>query len=463
MVSIIQAVQKAFALLNATMMANPILIIVALIAGLVASFIYLWNTSEGFRNFWIGLWENVKTAFETAWSAIVTFFTEIIPNAFQDLLEKISEIGNNIKTFFEELWNNIVIFFTEGIPNFISSVIEWISQLPYNIGYQIGLILGYIIQFGLDAWSWITTELPLIIEGIITWFSELPGKIWEFLLDIINKIIQWGQASWDNAVLFTTNLINSVVTFFSELPGKIWTFLSDIINKIIQWGQRIWTDAKTYVSNLINSVITFFSELPGKIWEFLTDIINKVTEWGTNLVEKGKQAATDLVEGILNKIKELPGKVQEVGKNIVEGLWNGICGAKDWLFSKVGEIASGVLDGMKSALGIHSPSRKARDEVGKNIPAGVAEGIKINTDEALKAVRKMDNEIMFEMNRAVSVEVGNMNAQSTLKQAKEQPRTVTNDNGININNTQNFYDKQATPYEQQKQAKQQLRSLAYGL
>lgn len=57
----ITAVKTAFAALNViTMLANPIVLIIVAITALVAAFIYLWNTNEGFRQFWIELWENVK-------------------------------------------------------------------------------------------------------------------------------------------------------------------------------------------------------------------------------------------------------------------------------------------------------------------------------------------------------------------------------------------------------------------
>ena len=111
----VKGVKDAMLLLNMTFAVNPIVLIVAAIVGLVAGFIYLWNTSEEFRNFWIGLWENIKSAFETAWNAIVSFFNETIPNAFQSLKDKLAEIGNNIATFFQDLWNSIVSFFTETI------------------------------------------------------------------------------------------------------------------------------------------------------------------------------------------------------------------------------------------------------------------------------------------------------------------------------------------------------------
>ena len=78
MVSIISAVQKAFALLNTTMMENPILLIVSLIAGLVAGFIYLWNNCESFRNFWINLWDNIKKIVSGAIDNIKKTFNKII-------------------------------------------------------------------------------------------------------------------------------------------------------------------------------------------------------------------------------------------------------------------------------------------------------------------------------------------------------------------------------------------------
>lgn len=419
----IKSVKDAMLLLNMTFAVNPIALIVAAIVGLVAGFIYLWNTSEEFRNFWIGLWDTIKETFENVWNGIVTFFTDTIPNAFQSLKDKISEIGNNIKQFFINVWNGIVSFFTEGIPNFIQSVIQWFQQLPYQIGYHIGQILGNIILFGTNTWNWITTELPQIIQGIIDWFAQLPGKIWEWLCNAVNNIVNWGRNTYNTAVTWVTNTISAVVNWFKQLPGRIWSCLQNVINNVANWGK--------------------------------------------NMAQKGKEGAVNLFNNIVNTIKELPGKMLDTGKNIVEGLWNGIKNAKDWIVGKVKEFAQGVLDGMKNALGIHSPSRVFRDQVGKFIPQGIAVGIKADTDSAIKAIDDMNDKIMSEMNKAVAVETGSLNTKVKLKvlvdESRNQPRTIQNDNGVNINNTQNFYNPVSSPYEEQKQAKQQLRRLAYGI
>ena len=93
--SLISSLSKAMATLNATMMANPIALIVALIVGLVAAFIYFWNTSDSFRQFWIDLWEKIRSAASDVIDAIVGFFTETIPNAVNGVIDFIT---NNWQT-----------------------------------------------------------------------------------------------------------------------------------------------------------------------------------------------------------------------------------------------------------------------------------------------------------------------------------------------------------------------------
>lgn len=274
----IKSVKDAMLLLNMAFAINPIALIIGAIVALIAIFVVLWNKCDWFRNFWIGLWEGIKKAFQAAWNAIVGFFTETIPNAFQSLLDKISEIGNNIKTFFENLWNGIVTFFTETIPQWIQNVIDWFANLPYMIGYHIGQLLGNIIQFGANLWNWVTVELPQIIQSVIDWFAQLPERIWEWLVTTAQKIEDWK---------------------------------SDLIDKV-----------KDAISSFIDNAIQTIQELPGKIWNWLITTALKIEEWKSDLKAKAKDAITNLIDSVVEKIKELPDKMIEAGKNIAEGLWN---------------------------------------------------------------------------------------------------------------------------------------------
>ena len=345
---VISIVTTAQAILNAVMLANPITLIVAAIVALVAGFIYLWKTSEDFRNFWIGLWEGIKNAVSTVIDGIVTFFTETIPNAVQSIVD-----------FLGGVWESIKTFFTTTIPttisNFVQSVIDFFNQLPYMIGYVIGLIIGHIVKWVERLVEFVTVDIPNFIKGVIDWFQQLPGKIWEFILKVIEKIKEWG-----------TNLINF---------------------------------AKTEIPKFINNVVNFFKELPGKIWTWLVNTISKVVQWVSDMKTKAVNGIVKVVSGIINGFKELPSKVMSIGKNVVQGIWNGISGAKNWIVGKVKDFAKGILDGMKSALGIHSPSRLFRDQIGKNIALGVGEGF---TDNIRSVFR--------EMQEAVDIETGKMTA-----------------------------------------------------
>ena len=87
------------------------------------------------------------------------------------------------------------------------------------------------------------------------------------------------------------------------------------------------------------------------------------------------------------RFKKLPGQILEIGKSIVEGLWNGITSMGDWLWGNVTGFFGGLVDGIKNTLGIHSPSRVMRDEVGKMLPAGAVLGVR---DAMPKAIRQVD-------------------------------------------------------------------------
>jgi len=95
--SAVNKVRTAILAMNAAMLLNPIGLIVALIAGLVAAFIVLWNNNEGFRNFWIGMWDKIKSASGTAVQWIKDKF-----NSLKDVVSKVKETFGKIKESISE-------------------------------------------------------------------------------------------------------------------------------------------------------------------------------------------------------------------------------------------------------------------------------------------------------------------------------------------------------------------------
>lgn len=353
-ISIINAVKNAMILLKAVMLANWITLVIAGIVALVSAFIYLWNTSEDFRNFWINLWEGIKETLSNVVNAIVRFFTETIPNGINTAIEFFVNIGESIKTFF-----------TKTIPQFVSdginAIITFFKELPNKLAFYFGYAVGTAFQFGVELTHWIVTEMPKIIGKIVEFFKQLPGKIWNFFVDIINKANSWGSTLVRKGILIGTNFVNGVINFFNQLPGKI-----------------------LYI---------------------LIDVFNKIKKWGSDFVKKAKEIAGDVLTSIVETFKQIPQKMLQIGRDIIQGLWNGIKGAKDILIEGVKGLGGSIVDGFKSALRIGSPSRVMRDEVGQWIPKGLAVGIDMNAD----SVKNSLNDMYEEMNKTIKIENAKLN------------------------------------------------------
>ena len=121
-IGFIEGVQTAFAALNLVMSLNPISLIIGLIAALVAAFIYLWNNCDGFREFWINLWDKVK---------------EVVSNAVEYVLNWVKSLPGKIKDKLIEIYNNIINFKNdmtqkakETAENFVKNLVDGIKELP---------------------------------------------------------------------------------------------------------------------------------------------------------------------------------------------------------------------------------------------------------------------------------------------------------------------------------------------
>ena len=321
---VIKVLKPAIAALNAVMLANPIILIITLIAGLIAALVTLYKKNETFRNFVNEAWASIKNVVSTVVNALVTFFTETIPNALQSAIDWVKNFAHNI-----------AIFFTETIPEKISQLFDWFTRIPENIGYALGYALGTIARWIVDAWNSIKEGVPKIIESIGEFFSGLPGKIWQALLKVIDTLVKW-------------------------------------ITQAIEW-------AKTEIPKFILTVVNFYLSLPGKIWNALLSALDKVKQWGTQLLSWAKTKIPEVVSSIIGFFKQLPTKIVEVGTNLVKGLWNGIKGAASWLKDKILGFGDSILSGFKKAFGIASPSKKTK-EMGKYLAEGLSLGIEDNED-----------------------------------------------------------------------------------
>ena len=405
-------------LFNAALSANPIgLVIIGLVA-LIAGLVYLWNTSEGFRNFWINAWESIKNTCSIAIDGISKFFTDTIPSAFDNLINSakatkdffvngfeyiknsIDQFGSELVTRFKNWCDEVWILFTQTIPSWIQSIVDWFSELPHHIGYALSYVFIKLVMFGVQVIDFFANTVPTWIDAIINWFSELPGKIWTWLVDSLNKVKAWGLEMGTKATQIASEFLVNTGTWLSQLPGRIWTYLTDSFNKVKQWGFDMGVKAGQIAAEFLNNTIDYFSKLPGRIWTWLSDTVSKVRTWGGDLWNAGVNSAKQLVDSVVDTVEAIPGKMLDIGRHIVEGLWQGIINAKNWFMRQVNGFFSGIVDGAKAALGIHSPARKM-------IPVGdyTVQGMEVGIEKRMPNLQSNMKEKLLNLTREMKAKV----------------------------------------------------------
>ena len=214
-VSTIKAVKTAMLGLNTTFLASPITWIIAAIVALVAIFVTLWNKCEWFRNFWIGLWENIKNIVSVAVEGIKNFFMGIInfiKNNWQTIL---LFIANPFAGAFKLLYEKC-----EGFRNFIDGFVNGIKQFFINLGLWFAGIANWINENVIQP---IWTIVSAVVEKII----EIISKIWEIIVALFSVACSWVN---DNVVqpivTIISSFVESIVSFFSSLWESIVTFVS---------------------------------------------------------------------------------------------------------------------------------------------------------------------------------------------------------------------------------------------
>lgn len=282
------------------------------------------------------------------------------------------------------------------------------AQLSSPIGLVVGLVAGLIAAIVvlwntnegfrdavMNVWNGIKDFIGDAVQAIGDFFSnlgttisQLPQMFSDWLNGVIDTVTDWVSYMASNAALAGSQFVHNVETFIQNLPTNIASFLGNVISNVVGWASNMASNATRAGSQFLSNAVNFVSQLPGRIASFLGNVISNLGSWAGNMASKGAEGARNMFNAVVNGLTSLPSRVLSIGGDIVRGIWNGISGAAGWLADKVKSFASGILDGMKDALGIHSPSRLFRDQVGKYIAQGIGEGF---TDEMGSVVGQMQD------------------------------------------------------------------------
>ena len=287
----------------------------------------------------------------------------------------------------------------DAILAVLPEVLPIIADLIPQIVTTIVDLLPEIISAGIDI-------LLALIDGISETIPQLIEMLPDVIESIINTLLDKLPQIIETGIKLLTGIINGIVKAIPKLVQMLPRIIQTIVQVLIDNLPTIIEAGITILVSLINGIIDALPQLIEMIPTIIRTIVNTLkANWpqikaaGINILEslvngissvfsKLKSKAKDIFNAIKDTLIGLPKELVSLGANIVKGLWEGISGLKDWVIEKVKGMGKSILNGLKNALGIKSPSRVFRDQVGKNIALGIGEGF---TDEMQNVTKEMQD------------------------------------------------------------------------
>lgn len=318
-----------------------------------------------FTGNWTQAWNGVKEIFSSVWEGIKA--------SFSNVGSLLGGVANSILSWFgtslSGIWNSITGFFT----NMGSSIVNAVSSFAINV---VNKGKEMAVNFA---------------NAVVTFFTDLPYKIGYFLGYTLTTIAVWTVSMVNSAREMGTNFINAVITFFRNLPTNVMNFLTSAYNTVRQWDINMVNSARQVGINFVNNVVNFIRQLPNNVSRWFNNTINNARNFVSGLGAKGREAGQNLLNNVVDAARSIPSKMLSIGSNIVDGVWKGIMSAKNRFVSNVKGFFKGIVDGAKSALGIHSPSTVFANEIGVYLPPGVTNGFKSAMPAMLRNIQGMLN------------------------------------------------------------------------
>lgn len=289
-------VDNATKLLNGTMKLNPIGIVITLIGALVAAFLYLWNTSEEFRNFWIGVWDAVK-------AAVQPLADWVMANVITPLVSKFQEF----QTLFAGLWDAIVANVTSAWEQ-IAPIVQAGMQVIQTI---IGAVMPVIQAVWDGAWGLISSVFTAIWDNISNTVNTVMGVI-QGIIQVVTGIISgdW-DAVWSGIKQIFESIVNGILQAGANVFNALTSIISSVLTGIYNVWASIWNSVFSVASSIWNAISSNIGGVVNGIWNNITSTFNSLV--GTVL-------------GIFNSVREAITNPIETAKNTVGGIIDTIKG-----------------------------------------------------------------------------------------------------------------------------------------
>lgn len=314
--------------------------------------------------------QQIGSVFQSSFAPVAQIVSGQLLPALQPFMQACQNLGNAIMP----VLNAAFQAFTPVLGSLVAKLTEVVATIMTTVTPVINNIAA-VVQAVLPTIQAAFTTVAATIQGVI-------NAVFPYIQTIITTVM---------------NVINAIITtVLAAVQGDwngVWAGIGNITTTIWNGIKSTVSAAINAVSGVISSVMASISAYWTGVWNTVKGLVSSAWNGITNAVSNGVNNVANTVRGIGGKIKGAfngaGSWLVSAGKNIIQGLINGIKNAIGDAVAAVKGAASSIVNAAKGALGIHSPSRVFRDEVGKMIPAGLGVGVEMNEKLAVKPVQSM--------------------------------------------------------------------------
>ncbi|ADU95284.1 phage tail tape measure protein [Geobacillus sp. Y412MC52] len=332
---------------------GPIGIAVAAIAGLTVAGIALWKNWDTIKAKAIEIWGAISEWFSTTLESIKQSFS----TAWENVKQTTSQAWENIKQATISIWNAI----KDGVMAIITPFINGITNIFNGMKGGLQTILNGLKQYFSGVWQ----AIKNIFLGAVLLIVDLVTGDFKSLLNdakaIFNNLKNALSSIWNGIKSIFSGAVSAIKGFVSSAWGNIKSTTSSVFNTVKSLASSVWNGIKSSISTAVNTakstVSSAFSTMKSTVSSTMSGIKSTITDmWNS---------AVSFLKGI---------NLYSIGKNIIQGLANGISSMASAVVEKVRDIANSVTRTIRNVLDIHSPSRET-EKLGKHTGEGFAKGI----------------------------------------------------------------------------------------
>lgn len=299
-----EGVTVAQQLLNAVQLASPIGLVLALVAGLVAALVVLWNTNDGFREAVMNAWQGIQ---------------DFVGNAIQAIGDFFANLGTTI--------SQLPQMFADWLNNVIATVTGWVSNMAAQAA---------------SAGS-------QFVSNVVSFVTNLPANVASFLSNVISNVVGWVSNMAGNATRAGSQFLSNAINFVSQLPGRIASFLGNVISNLGSWVGNMASKGAEGARSMFDAVVNGLTSLPSRIFSIGGDIVRGIWDGISGaagwLADKVKSFASGILDGMKSALGiHSPSRLfrDQVGKYIAQGIGVGFEG-------EMGNVTRKMQDAMPDA------------------------------------------------------------------------------------------------------------------